>query len=429
MVAACAHQLVVLASLATILFNANPLMRFDGYFILSELIGIQNLRPRADKQIKGALSKLTLGMQPATTSDPMLTRFLLFVYGVSASTYKFFLVIGIAATVALKFPMVGLFIAGFYVVVSAAQTGYKTLWFLLKSPETEPVRGRARLVAVALMIGLPLGLAVLPVPTGVTSQGLVSAETEHFINVDTPGVFQDPLLPVGSEVKANQPLSKLDNPRAIEDLRIAEASLGEAKVREKVAALQGPGAVAWQRTTVSELASEVAEHTKLVRSLTLVSPADGRVVWQRPETDRGSFLSPGQPIAQITSGRTVIRTWVDEEQLGSIDLSVGGRVEFRVPGRSTSTFGGEILSVQPASEDIFRHTAVTYITGGNILLDPQTGRPFEPVFQIDVLPDQSTVHPDELNARVQLMLPRQRESIGGWAYRNCIRFVRSLLVA
>lgn len=428
-VASCAYQLVILTSLTTILFNANPLMKFDGYYILSELIGIQNLRPRADKQIKGSLKHLTLGITPPETNDSLMTRFLLFAFGISASIYRFFLIIGIATMVAIRFPLIGLALAAFHILTAVGMSVVRTLKYLLQHPETEPVRGQAKIVATLLVFGVPLALSLIPVPTGVTSQGLVCAESEYFLNADTPGVYQNSMVPVGTEVTANQPLATLNNPRLSEELQIETASLSEAQMRKKVAADRGPAAVAWEQTLVSELEESLAEKQQLVDHLTITAPVAGKVVWQRPETDRGRFLRPGEPIARVVAGRTVLRTWVNEEQLGSIDTNIGGVARFRIPGRSQDTYFGRVLAIQPASEEVFTHMAVTQTTGGEILLDPETGRPMEAVFQIDILPEQSVFEPSEFNARVQLMLPRQSESIGGWAFRNCVRFVRSLLLA
>ena len=118
MLASCAYQLFVMASLVTILFNANPLMKFDGYFIASELLGIQNLRPKADAQIKRILSSTLVGVKVPPSPDSTTTKAMLVTYGVSAVIYKFFLVISIAVLVATKFPLVGLALAAFHILTT-----------------------------------------------------------------------------------------------------------------------------------------------------------------------------------------------------------------------------------------------------------------------------------------------------------------------
>ncbi|MEZ6109215.1 MAG: hypothetical protein R3B96_24825 [Pirellulaceae bacterium] len=53
-----AHQVIVLSSIVTIGFNINPLMRYDGYYILGDLLGLPNLRQMAIKRVQG-LAKQT----------------------------------------------------------------------------------------------------------------------------------------------------------------------------------------------------------------------------------------------------------------------------------------------------------------------------------------------------------------------------------
>ena len=88
----------------------------------------------------------------------------------------------------------------------------------------------------------------------------------------------------------------------------------------------------------------------------------------------------------------------------------------------------QITSVEPASEEVFDKLALTYIAGGEILVDPATGRPMEPVFQIDIEPADEVLQLTEHGARVHLRLPRRHESIAAWTLRKCMRFVHKVLV-
>ncbi len=429
MLASCAYQLVIMASLVTLLFNANPLMKFDGYFIMSELIGIQNLRPKADAQIKSMLTSTFVGIPSRPNDDSLTTKALLILYGISATIYKFFLVISIAIMVAIKFPLVGLSLAIFHVTTSVGSGVLKMAAYLLRSKETEPKRGRARLVAAFVLIGLPLLACVVPVPFGVVTQGLIGAETEHYVNVDSPGAFAGGMVQSGDAVVAKEPLVHLTNDRLKEQLQVAEESLKVAKLRWQIMQNENPAAAAHQKPEVTELQQEVAEMSRRVQRLTVSAPNAGQVVQLLPETNRGRFLNEGTPLAVIVDGRPVLRTWVNEEQLGSIQRQPGQEVSFRIPGRSMSTYRGRIVSVEPAAESVFRHIALTYVGGGDILVDPATGQPLEPVFQIDIEPADDILKLTEHGARVNLRLPRRYESVAAWTVRKCVRFVQQLLLA
>ena len=425
----CSYQLLVMASVVTFFFNANPLMKFDGYFILSELVGIQNLRPRADAHIKGILATNLVGVARKKSTDSLKTRALLVGYGVSAMIYKTFLVISIAMVVAIKFPLVGLALAAFHVGTTVGMGVHKMAKYLLKDKETEPVRGRARLVAAVVLIGGPIAAMIVPVPFGVVTQGLVGAEVEHFVNVESPGSLERTLVESGQVVMSSDPLVELSNERLREDLKVAKASLDEAKQRWKILQQMNLTESSRQFATVTELQQQVAELQRRVDRLSMNSPGSGTVVRLPARTDRGQFMREGNALAVVVDGRPVLRTWINEDQLGSISKSAGSEVTFLIPGRSTKSHKARITKIEPAAEAVFDNMALTYVTGGEILVDPATGKPLEPVFQIDLTPVDDVLALTEHGARVHLKLPRRYESIASWAARKCMRFVQELLVA
>ena len=429
MLSSCAYQLLIMASVVTLLFNANPLMKFDGYFICSELVGIQNLRARADLQIKRMLTSTLLGLPSKQHDDSLATRLMLVTYGISAMIYKFFVVIGIAIVVANKFPLVGLGLAAFHVTTTTGAGILKMTKYLLTSPETASVRGRSRIVAAAVLIGLPLLACVMPVPFGVVTQGLVGAETEHFVNVDSPGEFDGGLVRSGDLVDNAAPLVNLKNQRLEQQLNLARATWKDAVLRWEILQDIDHAAADRQFALVTELRQQVQEMTRRVQNLTVTAPDGGKVVRLISASSRGEFLHEGTPLAIIVKGRPMLRTWVNEEQLGCIRKESGSEVSFRIPGRSLSTYSGRIISVEPAAESVFNHLALTYVAGGEILIDPTTGRPMEPVFQIDIEPMDDVLKLTEHGARVSLQLPRRYESIAVWSIRRCIRFVNQLLLA
>jgi putative peptide zinc metalloprotease protein len=219
----CAWQLVMMASLITLLFNANPLMKYDGYFIASELVGIQNLRGRADQYLKAWMKRVFLGLESEQSAVSAARRsgaddetnsreigagsrtgssLILAGYGIAAAIYRTLLIFGIAAMIATRFPMIGLALAAFHLVSTLGSSGLSLGRYLLTSPETASVRGRARLVAVLALVIVPLLSFVVPVPFGVVAQGVVAAESEYFLNAETPGTLLQSLVNPGDTVNS-----------------------------------------------------------------------------------------------------------------------------------------------------------------------------------------------------------------------------------
>jgi len=233
-VSSCAYQLVVMASLVTLLFNANPLMQFDGYFILSELTGIQNLRSRARLHQKRMFMVLILGIPQDGPHPSIARRLLLTVYGCCAGLYRTTIVFSIAITVAMRFPLVGMLLAAFHLVTSI----FGSLWtfgkWLLSADETAPVRTRARVVAVTAFAGLPLMLFTVPMPLGVTVEGLVGATQETYLNAGHAGVLEKIHKSPGQTVRAGQPLLTMSDVPLQQNYIQVSGQLQEAQISCRV---------------------------------------------------------------------------------------------------------------------------------------------------------------------------------------------------
>lgn len=424
-----AYQLAVTASLVTLLFNANPLMRFDGYFILSELIGIQNLRPRADATIKRFLVRFFLGLKPPPSQDSLTTRILLVLYGIAARIYRFTLVISIAVMVALRFPLIGLLLAVFHVVTSLGMGLIKMVAYLLNSKDTEPIRGRARLVALGLVIGLPVLACVIPVPFGVVRQGVIATSIEHFVNVDSAGEFTEAMVTPGTDVKAGTALVQLKNLRLTEQLDLLAAEKRAAERQLEILQQVDPAKARQQQPMITELTRKIATLQEQVNGLIISSPGSGKVARMIPADQLGRFLKPGQQVAVVVDGDTILRAWLNEDQLGSIQREIGAEVSFRLSGESTTTHTGKIIAIEPAAEATFQQMSLSQITGGEILVDPSTGRPLEPVFQVDIAPIGDEILASQHGARVSIRLNRRSQSLASWMTRKCVRFVQKLLIS
>ena len=87
------------------------------------------------------------------------------------------------------------------------------------------------------------------------------------------------------------------------------------------------------------------------------------------------------------------------------------------------------MRIEPAAESEFNEQALTILGGGDLMIDPQTGRPLGALFQVEIQPDSDVVALDHHGSRIAVALKREYESIASWATRKCVRFLRRLLLA
>lgn len=430
MLASCAYQLVLMASLITVLFNANPLMKYDGYFIAGELLGIQNLRSRADRQVKAILKTCFLNLPFKPADSDRRTQCILAIYGVLASLYKTVLVLSIAIMIALKFPLIGLAIAAFHLISSLGGAWWNLARYLVQDPEVQPVKMRAAAIGVCALIVVPALLFVVPMPFGVVSSGVVAASTEHYLNAEMPGEFVTLNALPGDRVQDGRPVLTLSNPDVEAEYQISRARLQEAVLardilfeRDRIQALQ-------MEPRIRQLKQELLESQRRYSTLQITPPGSGLLARILPESQRGRFVASGETIGIVVDGQPVLRTWLSEDQLGGVACEPGQTVEYRLAGRSETTHTARLLKIEPAAEAGRLNQALTFVAGGEILLDPQTGRPVQPLFQVDFEPlEPQSVRLADHGTRLSLQLPRNGQTIAEWVTHRIARFVQKTLTA
>jgi putative peptide zinc metalloprotease protein len=302
--------------------------------------------------------------------------------------------------------------------------------YLLTSSETAHVRGRARLVAVFALIVVPLLSLVVPVPFGVVAQGVVAAESEYFLNAETPGTLLQSLVNPGDVVNSGALLAQLENPEVTEQAQLSRAELQEALLQWEVSRSKDITKSSELEARITELKHRLLESQKQASALSITAPAGGRIARVVSTSQKGRYLNIGDQAAVVVDGRSLLRTWLNEDELGSIQREPGTEVRFRIPGRSETTFVGQLVSMEPAAESTALHDAMTFSAGGSILLDPKTGLPLEPLFQIDISPSNDTVlQLADHGMRLSLQIPRRYESFAAWGLRRVMRFVQKTLLA
>jgi len=141
-----AYNTIFAASTITVLFNANPLMRFDGYYILSDLIRIPNLASKGQQFVQWLGRKLFFGIRdqppPAFLAQPIAIGS----YGVLAFLWRWTVWIGIMTAVGLLFKGAGIILVAFS-VAGILLTGFaKAVGFLFTgNGGPRPHLGRALL--------------------------------------------------------------------------------------------------------------------------------------------------------------------------------------------------------------------------------------------------------------------------------------------
>jgi putative peptide zinc metalloprotease protein len=382
-----AFNVMFLASVSTLLFNANPLLRFDGYYLLSDALGIPNLYSRAQQQIQFLIDRhllrTTRARSPATTTGE--ARWLT-VFGFASAAYRIFLLGTILLFVANHYLLLGLIFAAIAFVAWLCVPVGKAVYFLFTSPALDRDRAGAILrcgVALTLVI---LPCALVPLPASFTAPGVIESRGYRVVVAETAGELASVSTATNRNVAAGEPLFQLTNPSLEQDLRAARARSTEAAARFR-ASLDHGGV---NRRTIEQYAAAAAHQvertTQEVAALRGAAPGAG--LWHAPELalQTGRFFRRGTPLGEIlgTEGFDVVAvvSQTNAARLFSGDIQ---RVRARATGNVWTAIETRQWQVAPGQHTRLPSASLGWAGGGPVETDPSDSSGVaarEPFFEV-----------------------------------------------
>lgn len=360
--------LVATATLVMTLFvNLNPMMRFDGYFLMSDALGIDNLQERAFALARWRMREILFGLgdPPPETFDPRTKRILL-VWAYATWTYRFFLFLGIALLVYhLFFKLLGIFL----MIVE--------LWWFIARPIARELgewwRARARvgftlnLALTILGVGGLLALAFVPWRGHVSAPAVLEAPRHAELYAPYPARVASHALSDGSRVAAGDALVRLDAPHLAFDLRRTALELDAARLQLARAAA---GAAGTQEIGVLvERQAELEQRQSALREesarLVLRAPFAGTLRDLAPDLHAGQYVPAEMPLARIVaSGRARAIAFVEAADLPR--LSEGAAARFLADDGLARAVGLRLVEIDPAGARILDRPVLASSNGGRL---------------------------------------------------------------
>jgi putative peptide zinc metalloprotease protein len=391
---AICYNVMFIASVSSILFNGNPLLRYDGYYILSDLVEIPNLAQRGKQYLYYLVKKYVYGVR--NPHDPSHTRgekVWFIVYTLASTTYRVFISFAILMFVADFLPFVGVLLAAGAVTAWVLVPLGKWVHYLISSGELVRTRGRAVAATLLFVAALVGGLGLLPVPDRFTIEGVVEPEEMTIVHAGADGFLQE-FLPSGREVTPDgEPLARARNVRLESRLNRLLAKRRELEARRGAALREEPAAVQILDEQIAAADEKIARVREELAGLTVRAPVPG--VWVSPRIDRlrGAYVTRGQAIGLVaTLDRLKVRAVAEQEVAGLLKEQADPEVEIRVDGRPDLELAGRVEQFLPVGRDRLPSPALGFAAGGPIATRPddESGtRTAERVFEIHVRPEPS----------------------------------------
>jgi len=384
---AAAFNAMFLASVTTLLFNANPLLRYDGYYILSDLLEIPNLNTRSNAMLRHLAEHHLLGVQqsanPAHTTGE---AWLLTVYGIASALYRIVLFSGILWIISGKWLLLGALLATVCVVKWLIVPPIRYIKYLAKSPALARSRPRAiavSLAATALLLAL---LCAVPFPDHFRAPGMLEAAQFSQVFAQSSGVVDDVVVKSGSAVRAGQLLARLRNRELDLELEAAEAGRAQTLAEQERALSEHPEEVEPLQIRLDADQKEIARLDGQIAALEIKAPAAGLWFSQHLDNAKGQWLLRGQEIGYlIQPDAWNFRAVVPQSQSRALFAEELRSAEIRFPGAAAIAIPVESFRIIPAKQQILPSAALGWQGKGPLEVDarqPDGIHAVEPFFEV-----------------------------------------------
>lgn len=418
LVRSIAWNTMLVAGVSTLVFNGNPLLRYDGYFILADLTETPNLGPRANRSVAYLLERWFFGVRDAEPpADTRRERVWLFTYAVLSFAYRMLVTFMIIVFIAAEFFFVGVLLAlwaGFMMLLLPLG---KVLKALFTGPRLAPVRSRAVAVSAALL-GVPILLAAaLPLPHRTATEGVLWMPEQALVRAGADGFHSRLLAAPGELVSKGQPVLQATNPLLETQARVAAARVAEieAQLAQQVA-LRLAGSTDDPRANADLVREQLLREQALLGSLqrrlaalVVEAPSAGRFVAPQAADREGRFFRKGELLGYVVDPLApLVRVVVPQGEIGLLGRGSTQlpAVQLRRAHRLGEPVTGRVLRVLPGGSEELPSRALGAGSGGTVPVDPRDAsgtRTLERSFQLEIAlpPDGLALYGGRVHVRFE----------------------------
>ncbi len=366
-----AHRTVIVAGISSLLFNGNPLMRFDGYYILSDLVGIPNLYQLGLQSTKEQWARLLLNIKTASAVETLSRgkRLFIRVYGVMVYIWRFLVLASLGYMASKLFGGLGILIslAALLVWIVMPLHGFIARWPNYKA--MNPHVARDLLLRSLVLAGLS-GVLLTTVGWKRPMRAPAVVEYEHQYRVKTKvnGFASQILIRDGDRVEKGQTLLILDNPERITAVNILKLELDRLRLQSRIAYNNGKlPAMQVLKRRQQALLTQLRQEEEELASLRITAPGPGTVIAPHMQQLAGTYLKKGREILWIVNpGQKHLVASIAQNDIDRMRSLVGQTITVDMRDSDLGLFSGRVERISPTASTELIHPGLAAKYGGPI---------------------------------------------------------------
>jgi putative peptide zinc metalloprotease protein len=377
-----------IGGVSTVLFNGNPLLRFDGYYALADLLDLPNLGQRSNAYWVYLAQRYLCRLRSANCPANTLSERLWFLgYGCGALIYRWLVSIWIVLWLSAKSVVLAVALLGWFMFALVAKPVAAAAQFLVLAPQLARFRVRAIVTSVLLLAAITAAVFWLPLPSSTLAQGVVWLPEHARIRTQTEGFIKAILVRDGSAVRAGETLAVLDAPDLVARRSELAAKFESLEAQYQQALSTSPGEAAAAEQAREQANAELARIDQRLGALRIDSPADGTLVMPHQDDLNDSFVQRGTVLAHLMTDSSIEVRIAVAQSAAALVRDRHERIEVQLAERAGAALPARLLREVPAATNLLPTAALSERYGGSIATDPQDPdalRTLEPVFLFDI---------------------------------------------
>ncbi len=363
--------------------NLNPFMRFDGYYVLSDWLGIPNLQDRACTFGQWQLRRLVFGLEAPMPESVSAAR-CRFLVGFAWATwlYRFVLFLGIAFVVYhFFFKLLGLllfaFEIGWFILLPIMRE--LNAWWTLRGAVREPGRVWISAGAAALLAAV----LIIPWSDRISLPAVLESTLHATIYAPAPGRIVELTVEEGRQVQKGDGIITLESPVLEKDIALTKKQIEVEQLRGRREFLDHEE-LARHHVTLEELKSRLAQLEGLVQqqhNLSLTAPISGVVADRAEALHVGRWINTELPLAYVIDPvGEELHALAPETDVGY--LRVGQSARFIPEGAERPSLKAHVIEIRDIDEssDTVRYLASLY--GGAVPVREDANHTLRPEISI-----------------------------------------------
>ena len=370
-VRAVLYDVMLIAGVSTVLFNGNPLLRFDGYYMLADLLQMPNLRQRGQQYLSYLVEARLFGVRGAEFDAPSRERGWLAAFTVASFVYRMLVMVGIALFVATQYFVVGVVLALWVVGASLVWPVVKAVRYLGWNTKLGRRRNRAVAISAGAALFVLAVLFALPLPLWTNAQGVTWAPEDAIVHAGTDGFVRRVSVDPGSSVRRGRLLIETEDPQLPARIAALEAQLRLLEVRAQAELAVDRVRREMTMEEMKSVRAELSLARERFSELKIVSPADGVFVLDGAQDLPERFVKKGQLVGFVVSPtEATVRVLVSQDDVDLV-RSRTTAVEVKLAGRVGESLPATLRREVPAASNRLPNAALAMAGGGLVATDPR----------------------------------------------------------